>query len=106
MSELRSTCNISVRDQIRQWYKNIPNLFHGSFKKRWLIALQRKSMKAAIHAKCLDCCCWQNTEVRECTIVTCPLYLYRPLAKRDGRCEKEVSAAASEIMKNQEDYCV
>lgn len=31
----------------------------------------------AIRAKCLDCCCGQNTEVRLCTAENCPLYPYR-----------------------------
>ena len=31
----------------------------------------------AIRAKCLDCCCGQFIEVRECTIETCPLHPYR-----------------------------
>ena len=35
----------------------------------------------AIRAKCLDCTCGQTIEIRECTIKTCPLYLYR-LGKR------------------------
>jgi hypothetical protein len=31
----------------------------------------------AIRAKCLDCCCWQPKEVRECTVLDCALYPYR-----------------------------
>jgi hypothetical protein len=31
----------------------------------------------AIRAKCLDCVCWQPSEVRECTTVTCPLWRWR-----------------------------
>lgn len=31
----------------------------------------------AIRAKCLDCCCWQPTEVRLCPVKDCPLYPYR-----------------------------
>ncbi len=31
----------------------------------------------AIRAKCLDCCCWQPSEVRLCTTKQCPLYSYR-----------------------------
>lgn len=31
----------------------------------------------AIRAKCLDCCCWQATEVRMCPVKDCPLYPYR-----------------------------
>ena len=37
---------------------------------------KRTPMKA-IRAKCLDCACGQMREVRDCTIVNCPLYEYR-----------------------------
>ena len=62
---------MSIRDQLRQWHRNIPDIYHGSFRKKWIKALKRKGMKAAIIAKCQDCQCWQNTEIKECNIVTC-----------------------------------
>ena len=31
----------------------------------------------AIRAKCRDCTCNQNVEIRECPITDCPLYEYR-----------------------------
>jgi len=31
----------------------------------------------AIRHKCLDCSCWQNNEVRLCTVLTCALYPFR-----------------------------
>lgn len=31
----------------------------------------------AIRAKCLDCCCWQRSEVAMCTCTNCPLYNFR-----------------------------
>ena len=31
----------------------------------------------AIRAKCMDCCCWQSAEIRQCTAKKCPLYPYR-----------------------------
>lgn len=31
----------------------------------------------AIRAKCLDCCCGQVKEIRECSIPRCSLYPYR-----------------------------
>jgi hypothetical protein len=31
----------------------------------------------SIRAKCLDCCCWQVKEVRECTVQDCALFPYR-----------------------------
>lgn len=35
------------------------------------------SVKEAILAKCLDCCCWDYKEVRECGIKTCSLKKYK-----------------------------
>ena len=37
-----------------------------------------KSRKNAITAKCLDCCCYQQEEVRLCQATECPLWEYRP----------------------------
>lgn len=31
----------------------------------------------AIRAKCLDCSCGNNAEVRKCEVPACPLYPYR-----------------------------
>ncbi len=31
----------------------------------------------AIRKKCLDCCCGQKTEIRDCVIKNCALYPYR-----------------------------
>lgn len=31
----------------------------------------------AIRAKCLDCCCWQSEEVRQCPLETCSLFPFR-----------------------------
>lgn len=36
----------------------------------------RTPMKA-IRAKCLECSCGQMSEVRNCTVKTCPLWEYR-----------------------------
>ncbi len=31
----------------------------------------------AIREKCMDCCCWQQREVRLCEAVNCPIHPYR-----------------------------
>jgi hypothetical protein len=31
----------------------------------------------AIRAKCLDCCCWNEAEVKRCEINDCALFQYR-----------------------------
>lgn len=35
------------------------------------------SLKDAIRLKCLDCCCYQYSEIKACTITNCPLYPFR-----------------------------
>ena len=39
---------------------------------------------AAMKLKCLDCCCWQREEVRDCHISDCPLHPFRPYTKAGG----------------------
>ncbi len=92
----------NIRDQLRQWYKKIPNLYHGSFRRQWIKALSHKSMRAAVTAKCQDCMCWQNTEVRLCNLVTCPLFQYRPFVNRNGKAETEIIEEVTEISKRNE----
>lgn len=38
---------------------------------------KRLTPMQSIRKKCLDCCCESYHEVRECTVITCPLYPYR-----------------------------
>ena len=92
---------MNIRQQLRNWHKNIPNLYSGSFRNKWIKALQRKSMKAAVVAKCQDCMNWQNAEVRECNVITCPLFQYRPFADKNGKLESDVIIAVTEIDRNE-----
>jgi hypothetical protein len=38
----------------------------------------KPSKALAVKAKCLDCCCWQSEEIKQCQSVTCPLWRVRP----------------------------
>lgn len=61
-------------------------------KGRFLPIFQRVkagSMKAAVKLKCLDCTCYQTTEIKYCPCVACPLYAYRPY--QDSLLETEES---------------
>jgi len=42
-----------------------------------------RSLRAAINAKCFDCCCFQRSEVKLCTAVDCPLYNLRPWQSKE-----------------------
>jgi hypothetical protein len=33
--------------------------------------------------KCGDCSCWQQIEIRECTVVSCPLWAFRPYQREE-----------------------
>lgn len=49
-----------------------------SVEKSALVALGHpKSPIKAIRAKCIDCCCGDQTEVRKCVSMACPLWPYR-----------------------------
>lgn len=39
--------------------------------------IRRLTPMRAIRKKCLDCCCNQRVEVRECQALDCPLWIYR-----------------------------
>jgi hypothetical protein len=39
------------------------------------------NQRSLIALKCLDCCCWQKTEVAACTATACTLYPIRPYQK-------------------------
>ena len=51
----------------------------------------------AIKAKCLDCCCCgQMSEVRNCLVISCPLYNFRnghnPFSKRTMSEDQKIAA--------------
>ena len=60
-----------------------------------------KSPLKAIRAKCLDCCCGQASEVKNCPSKRCPLWEYR--FGKSGRTRSmtdEQKQAASERLKS------
>ena len=62
------------QEEIEEYIKHIP----VSYQPKHRIALSGKSKAAGVKAKCLDCCCWDRTQVRDCSSITCPLHPYRP----------------------------
>jgi len=54
------------------------------------------SKRRAIQAMCLSCCNFNRLEVRQCTVITCPLHLYRPYIKRDDPHSDAVDGDADE----------
>ncbi len=54
--------------------RDIPEVYQATYKR----AMRGKSRKAGVRAFCQECVGYQREEVRLCTDVYCPLYLYRP----------------------------
>ena len=55
--------------------QDVPN----SYRRRWerLACNAPTSYRAAVELKCLDCCCWERTEVKQCEIRGCALWSLR-----------------------------
>lgn len=53
------------------------------------------SPRQAIKAKCLDCCCYDRSEVADCRVVLCPLWRYRPF--QESRRKGSKTARGNEI---------
>lgn len=71
----------------------IPDTQKAVFKK----AYEGKSRTAAVKAKCLECCCFQREEVRNCTVRSCPLWMYRPFS---GKSTSKPPSKTASIEKN------
>lgn len=69
----------------RKYRANIPSMHNGAYVKVYDKAINERSLRAAVKAKCLDCMCWQATEVKNCTVSACPLWEVRPYAKHPKR---------------------
>lgn len=52
-----------------KWIRNIPDLFHGAYRRTYRKAVNHESMRAAVNAKCQDCCCWQQAEVKNRNVI-------------------------------------
>lgn len=64
---------MNQQEEIAKRLNHIPR----KYKKAYLKAMNSRSRKAAIRAFCLECCYYQEKEVRECTDKGCSLYKYR-----------------------------
>lgn len=52
--------------------KTLPSSMHKLF---FRVYSTNRTASKAIKAKCLDCCCYDRDEVKQCTVESCPLYL-------------------------------
>jgi len=56
-------------------------------------AVQKNSALLAIRAKCLDCSCGSDAEIRKCTLLHCALYPFR-MGKRPASKSRPTKKAA------------
>lgn len=59
-----------------------------------------KNPVKAIRAKCLDCCCGQANEVKECPITDCPLHAFR-FGKNPYRKKRQISESVRTVLQAQ-----
>jgi hypothetical protein len=57
---------------------------------------EKGSLRAALKLKCLDCTCYQPTEIKECPLTCCSLYPHRPY-------QKSLETEEAEVVELQED---
>lgn len=65
------------QEQIARHREAMPERYRATYDK----AVAGKGLRAAVNARCLDCCAWQRTEVRDCPALSCPLWAVRPYCK-------------------------
>jgi len=70
-----------IFEERRKYRANIPSMHNGAYAKVYAKAINDRSLRAAVKAKCLDCMCWQAKEVKNCTVAACPCWEVRPYAK-------------------------
>ena len=56
----------------------MPQLYRQLYRR---VIQAKGSPREAIQAQCLECVCWQRTEITGCTDNACPLFPYRPYQK-------------------------
>jgi len=61
-------------EQIAKQRGITPKSYQGVYDR----AVAGQCLRAAINARCLDCCAWQRIEVRQCPAMPCPLWAVRP----------------------------
>ncbi len=72
-------------EQIAAQRKHIPDNCLKIYDK----AILGKSLRAAINARCIDCCAWQKAEVHKCPAMSCPLWAVRPYQRRQNQNDGE-----------------
>jgi len=74
-----------------------------TYKSKYGLETQELTPIRAIRKKCLDCCCWNQAEVKHCSITDCPLHGFRfgrdPGRKNKPWTEERRQKAADSLQK-------
>lgn len=73
LSELE--IEIGSLGRIKEFIENLPSGYRFLHLRSMV---DKFSFPVAIKAKCLDCSCWNKTEITSCETYTCPLWRCRP----------------------------
>lgn len=70
-----------MHEKQSDYLENVPPSATGILER----AFSRTGGRAnAVKAKCLQCCNYVREEVRECTVLLCPLHPWRPFQRKAG----------------------
>jgi len=70
-----------MNTQQARYYDKLPEKYRDIYRRA--VEVGASARKSAIRAKCLDCMCWQEAEVRRCEITQCPCWPYRMAGKAE-----------------------
>lgn len=59
---------------------HVPPMYRGIFER---VYEGQPGHALQVHAKCLDCCCYQRIDVKLCPATACPLWAIRPYQQAD-----------------------
>lgn len=89
------------QQKIAERRADMPRIYCATYDK----AVSGKSLRAAVNSFCVQCVMYQREEVRLCTSLACPLWLYRPYRDKPKCRSKNTSErlSFSAESKNSED---
>ncbi len=84
----------SVRSSVAKQVQGIPEKYQGIYRQ----AMTGRRALKGIRAKCLDCMCYQEAEIRNCSIDHCPLWPYR-MGRMTSLTDATANSSLKECMK-------
>ena len=72
---------MNTAKKVRDEYKNVPKTMRMLFLR---CHVGNAGFKDRVKLKCLDCCCWDRSEVTNCTVKQCALWKVRPFQPKES----------------------